>query len=225
MRLSVIGTGSSGNSYVLKSNNGKFCLLDCGLKFTTITHDKNFGSFSDLDFVWTTHVHGDHSKSLEDFKRSGCECFWWDNVEQGKVIKVGQWTLVPFPALHNAVNFGVIVHDGNENKTLAYCTDFTKIPKIEHVPYWLYEINYDEATIDTLIETRSLDELHIANNVKYHNSLEKALDYFGGLETRPKLVVACHLSKISGCADNILKEMPAVCDRIEIAKKGKTFEF
>ena len=56
MELTVISSGSRGNSYILKSNNGKFCLLDCGIKFKDITSHEKFGSFTDLDFVFTSHV-------------------------------------------------------------------------------------------------------------------------------------------------------------------------
>ena len=108
---------------------------------------------------------------------------------------------------------------------MVYATDFVKIPPIENVDYWLYEINYDEFTVDKLIDSRDLEQLHIANNVKYHNSLENAVAYFEALKTRPKLVIACHLSNMGGCAENIIHSMKPLCDRIEIAKKNKTFEF
>ena len=127
--------------------------------------------------------------------------------------------------MHNAINFGIIIHDNFENKTMVYATDFVKIPPIENVDYWLYEINYDEFTVDKLIDSRDLEQLHIANNVKYHNSLENAVAYFEALKTRPKLVIACHLSNMGGCAENIIHSMKPLCDRIEIAKKNKTFEF
>lgn len=55
MELSTINTGSKGNCYILKSNNGKFCILDCGIKFQDIT--KHIDTFQDLDFVFCSHFH------------------------------------------------------------------------------------------------------------------------------------------------------------------------
>lgn len=225
MYLTTLGTGSKGNSYILKSSNGKFCVLDCGLKMRDITSSTEFDSFKNLDFVFSSHEHKDHSLSLEDFERSGAECISYKSIVPRKKIEIGQWEIFPFTVLHNAVNYGIIIYDKVEEKKLVYATDFIKMPKIQGIDYWLYEINYDKATVDRLVDEKELDELHIANNVKYHNSLEDAVDYFKSLNNKPKLVIACHLSNMGGCDKNILQEMKPVCDRIEIAKKNKTFRF
>ena len=218
MKLAILGTGSKGNSYILKSDNGKFCVLDCGLKMKDITSSAEFISFKDLDFVFVSHEHKDHSLSLEDFEMSGVDCISYKSIVPRKKIEIGQWEITPFTVLHNAVNYGIIIYDKFENKKMVYATDFIKMPKIQGVDYWLYEINYDQFTIDKLIDTKDLDKLHIANNVKYHNSLEDAVEYFKSIKSKPKLVVACHLSNIGGCDKNILRDMKPLCNRIEIAR-------
>ncbi len=225
MYLTTLGTGSKGNSYILKSNNGKFCVLDCGLKMKDITGAEEFDTFKNLDFVFVSHEHNDHSMSLEDFERSGVECISYKTIVPRKKIEIGQWEITPFAVLHNAINYGAVIYDKYENKRMVYATDFIKMPKVQGVDYWLYEINYDKFTIDKLVDEKALDELHIANNVKYHNSLEDAVEYFKSLKNRPKLVIACHLSNMGGCDKNILRDMKQVCDRIDIAKKNKTIRF
>ena len=57
MKLTVLGSSSKGNSYILKSNNGRFCVLDCGLKMQDITKSEDFDSFKNLDFVFSSHCH------------------------------------------------------------------------------------------------------------------------------------------------------------------------
>ena len=156
---------------------------------------------------------------------SGVDCISYKSIVPRKKIEIGQWEITPFTVLHNAVNYGIIIYDKFENKKMVYATDFIKMPKIQGVDYWLYEINYDQFTIDKLIDTKDLDKLHIANNVKYHNSLEDAVEYFKSIKSKPKLVVACHLSNIGGCDKNILRDMKPLCNRIEIAKKNKTIRF
>ena len=169
--------------------------------------------------------HHDHNASLEDFKLTGIEILSYENLVAGKLIKVGQWQIYPFTVEHNALNYGAIIYDTVENKKMVYATDFVKMPLIQNVDYWLYEINYDEFTVDKLIETKDLEELHVANNVKYHNSLESAIEYFSKLKQKPKLLVACHLSNIGGCDKNILREMQPLVDKVEIATKNKTIKF
>lgn len=149
----------------------------------------------------------------------------YENITSNKAVKIGQWTIYPFPVVHNALNYGIIIYDSVENKKLVYATDFVSMPKIQNVDYWLYEINYDKETVDKLVDTQDLEELHVANNIKYHNSLESAVEYFSNLNNKPKLIIACHLSNIGGCDKNILNKIKPLCDKVEIATKNKTIKF
>lgn len=225
MELITLATGSTGNCYILKSSNGKFCILDCGLKFQEITSNKNFTTFADLDFVFCSHEHHDHNKSLEDFKNSGVECLSYENLYTGQKIEIGQWIIFPFGVRHNALNYGAIIYDKVEDKKLVYATDFIKMPRIHNADYWLYEINYDEFTADKVIENQDISKIHIANNIHYHNSLEHAIDYFNDIQGKPKLIVACHTSNMGGTPERIKKQMRPLCDKIEVAKKGQVITF
>ena len=68
MTLDCIATGSNGNCYILKDTNGRAVILDCGIRFQDITHHKAFPNFFNIDFVFVSHSHSDHNKSLNDFK-------------------------------------------------------------------------------------------------------------------------------------------------------------
>ncbi len=57
MKIVVLGTGSKGNCYIAKSNNNKFIILDCGIKFEEITSNNEFNSFKNCDFVFASHIH------------------------------------------------------------------------------------------------------------------------------------------------------------------------
>lgn len=57
MKMSVLSSGSQGNSYLIQSSNEKFCVLDCGIKFQDITNNENFNGFKNLDFVFVSHYH------------------------------------------------------------------------------------------------------------------------------------------------------------------------
>lgn len=56
MKICVLHSGSNGNCYLVSENNN-YIILDCGIKFETITHDKNFPKFSQIDFVFSSHLH------------------------------------------------------------------------------------------------------------------------------------------------------------------------
>lgn len=57
MELITLSTGSQGNCYILKSNSGKFCILDCGIKFKDITNNLHFSTFGNCDFAFCSHEH------------------------------------------------------------------------------------------------------------------------------------------------------------------------
>ena len=57
MELTTLSTGSRGNCYIIKSNNGRFCILDCGIKLKDITSSPEFSGFKNCDFLFTSHIH------------------------------------------------------------------------------------------------------------------------------------------------------------------------
>ena len=225
MEITTISTGSKGNCYILKSSNGKFCIIDCGVKFQSITNHNAFTTFTNLDFVFCSHEHKDHNLSVKEFESSGCETITYYNSEPNKTISIGQWKVRMFHVKHNALNYGLIIYDTVEKKTFCYATDFIEMPKIQNVDYWLYEINYDEFTVDKVIDNQDISKIHVANNIQYHNSLENAMSYFSELNNKPKLIIACHISNMGGTKERIIKSMNKFADRIEIATKGKTIKF
>lgn len=225
MELTTLASSSRGNCYILKSNTGRFCLLDCGLKFESITNSKYFSSFSKLDFVFVSHEHKDHSKSLIDFENSGVECLSYKNLLGVSRVVIGDWIICPFPVKHNVENYGAIIYNKLEDKKIVYATDFVEMPKIQNVDYWLYEINYDEFTVDKIIDSQDISKLHVANNIQWHNSLENALEYFKSLNNRPKLIIACHTSEMGGTKELIKKRLSKLCDRVEIATRNQVIEF
>lgn len=151
--------------------------------------------------------HIDHNKSLNDFKKSGCEIVSYENLEKKVQQKnIDNFTITTFPIEHNVDNWGIVIKDNNEGTKLCYCTDFNQMPKLENVDYWIYEVNYIEERIDKQIEKSGFDKFKHTNFI-HHNSLEKALRYFEELKTKPKTLCVCHLSKENGSRRKILTQL------------------
>lgn len=74
MILKCLGSGSSGNCYLLTDSNGKTLILDCGLSIREIKKGLNY----DLRCVAgciVTHHHKDHSKSAKELEEIGIEVY------------------------------------------------------------------------------------------------------------------------------------------------------
>jgi hypothetical protein len=217
--LTVLASGSSGNSYILKSSNGKFIVLDCGLKFKSITNNASFNGFKNLDFVFVSHNHKDHSNSEKDFENSGCEMITYDNIKSYEVKEIGQWKIQCFPAKHNALNYGIIIYDNIDKKLFCYATDFSEIPLIKNIDYWLYEINYSTEIAETQLLNGQIEMSHIQNTFAYHNSLENAIKYFSK-NSKPNTIIACHINNMQGLEKEILTKMKSLAENVYVAKKN-----
>ena len=72
MELQVIGTGSSGNAYVLRAG-GSALLLDAGLPIRQLI--RAVSDWKGLDGCLITHEHGDHAKSAEAVAQMGVKTY------------------------------------------------------------------------------------------------------------------------------------------------------
>ena len=184
---------SKGNCYILKADNGRCVILDCGLPFREITGNKLFCGFSKIDFVFCSHCHSDHSKSLKEFKQSGCEIVSYETLPPfTQKHRVHNWELITFPVAHNVMCFGVAIRNKRTNESLCYMTDFCKAPMIEGIDTFIFEVNYIDSLIDEMIDADK-DLKHLGFN--NHCSLEYAVDYFTRMKTRPKEIYCCHGSQ------------------------------
>lgn len=219
MKINTLGTGSKGNCYILTSGKtNKQIVLDCGVSFYDVTHNDNFNGIDNLDFVFVSHEHKDHSEHKKDFLYAGCTIV---DFETRRPLKIGQWEILTFEVVHNVPNLGIIIKDTLEDKTFCYVTDFSQMPIIKNVDFWLYEINHDEQTIMKALQKNTNDSRHITNSLNNHNSLEKAERYFSNEKIkRPDKIVICHLSRDYGNNDNILKTMKRFAKNVRIARKG-----
>src|SRR5438445_11842289 len=96
MKISVLGSGSTGNSVLLVAN-GTRVLVDAGLsaretarRMSMLGEDPN-----SLDAILITHEHGDHAGGLRVLtkdRRVGkeCRCWWsWDQCKKKNGEKMG----------------------------------------------------------------------------------------------------------------------------------------
>lgn len=220
MIINTLGSGSSGNCYLLTSKTtNKQIILDCGISLREIIKHKNFNGIRNVDFAFSSHNHQDHRKYAQDIKKCGIKLITEEDLGN-KVRQIGQWNILLFEVAHNVKNCGIVIADTTTNQKLCYVTDFSSMPKIEGIDIWLYEINHDDKTVLKALEKDTLESVHINNSLKNHNSLEKAIEYFKALKYPPKQIILCHLSNDFGSRKTVLKEMKQFCDNVKVAEKG-----
>ena len=204
MKLKVLGSGSSGNCYILENDN-EALIIEAGLPFMKVKKALNFNVMM-IKAVLITHIHSDHHFYWFQYARAGIPVFEpfrldGSNLEfdnsQFRVMafdnrdKSGRW-------LHNNSDgsecpcYGFhITHP--EIGSLVYATDTEYVRwRFKAVNHILCEANYDMQFVDR-------DEPNYEHRLRGHMSLDTALEFIS-TNDNPALrnVVLIHLSDKSG---------------------------
>lgn len=214
MELTTIASGSTGNCYILKADNGRKILLDCGVKLQTIITHKEFGWLKDYDFVYVSHSHKDHNKAMAELEHYGATIISYQ-APVLKPTKIGQFIIKMFHVKHNVDNYGVIIVDTLTKERFCYVTDFTELPQITNIDTLLMEVNYDIDIINNRIEEWGLDGLN--SGFKNHFSLQQAEDWLVHNPTEIKNLIICHISKDNASREKILKTLTPLAKNVRLA--------
>ncbi|SMC17294.1 Phosphoribosyl 1,2-cyclic phosphodiesterase [Clostridium acidisoli DSM 12555] len=183
MKLKVLGSGSSGNCYVLQ-NEKETLIIECGLPYKTILKGLNFNLISVVGCL-VTHEHKDHSKAISEVLNNGIDVYTSQGTMKEylqqeyalnmnyrfKLIKsreqfnIGNFIVLPFKVQHDVAEpLGFLIHH----------KEFGKLLFITDSYYCQYEFN---GLIHIMIECNYSSEI-LENNFKKgvtHNSLRDRL--------------------------------------------------
>lgn len=223
MRIEVYGSGSSGNCYGISDGETSF-LMECGVP---MKHFNKVSGFSLAQFaaVVTSHSHGDHSATIAEMHRRGLTCYctaetarvyaidgqYGVNIVKPKEsIKIGTFTLIPFPLKHNHTQtmepcecFGYLVYSCVTKERLLFVTDTMYIEnQFKNLNYVMLEVNYVKALL-----SEDYDFID-ARRVQTHMSLETAVDFLKHQDlSSVRQIIATHLSDSRADEEYILRAL------------------
>lgn len=220
--LICLGSGSSGNCYLLK-HEGKTLILDAGVRWRDV--GPHVTPLRDVSGCIVTHAHKDHSLAVSDMEKNGIRVFRpYDRAEQLRVQEWPPFRVTSFPVPHDGEPcVGYYITFGDER--MVYATDF------EYIRYNFHGVR---PTV-LLIECNHMDdavsdgEVKMSHVVLGHSSLSVTRDFIKANATEAlKAVILCHLSY--GNADEAAM-VNSICDvvgpsvDVDVAHKGFTFTF
>jgi len=230
MNLKILGSCSSGNSYVF-DNGDEALLLEAGIKFADVKKALNW-NINKVAGCLITHQHTDHSKYLnkmvdaglytlalpevwEAKKIYGSRCI---SIQLGKGYKFGNFKVMPFPACHDVPCVGYIIEHPDMGKLMfltdSFMCEYT-FPGINHM---LIECNYSDDKLIARINAgetfkyqrdrlqTSHMELNICKSTLLANDLSKVEE-----------IVLIHLSKDNGDAPVFVKEIEKTTGKVVYA--------
>lgn len=212
MELQVIGTGSSGNCYLLKAGEkrGQSLLLDAGLAADRIVREAKSWNIAGC---LITHEHGDHIKGAEGLARKygvkvyatkgtieangGDSLTVLNAVETLRTFEVGDFTALPFETQHDAKEpCGWLVRFNPTGETVLYATDTYYLKRtFPGVHYWIVECNYIDEILNEQQDSGELPEQLRGRLIKSHMSLRRLCDALKANDlSKTRAIVLIHLS-------------------------------
>lgn len=207
MHLTVLGTGSSGNCYILRNESGQMLLLDAGVKADIIKRNIEYDMGKVVGCL-ITHEHKDHCRAGKEMSRLGVPCYgtagtqkqlpWMD--PPGKPMtprKLGNYLVMDFPIIHDAADpCGWLITNMLTGERMLYATDTAGLRYLfPHINYWLVECNYLEDKLPGIPEWRR------KRLPKSHMSLERLCAILKANDLRAcRNIILCHMSRENGNA-------------------------
>jgi phosphoribosyl 1,2-cyclic phosphodiesterase len=221
MKLNIIGTGSSGNCYLIEDSQKNSLMIECGVRIDKVKKALNF-DFSKVEGCFISHEHQDHCEFFMEVEKCGVLCFTnktYNLLEN--IFCTPSYTIESFSLEHDVENIGFLIYSVVERKRLLYITDTKFVRwKFEIIDYLMVECNYDNDSLDRNIGKYQGELLN--RIVENHMSLSGVLEFLRAQELDLKHVVLIHKSE-SNLNDELAKEeiSKLLCaTQLSIAKNG-----
>ena len=231
MKLKCLGSGSSGNCYLL-STETETLILDCGIPIIEIKKGLNFDLSKVVGCV-VTHSHKDHSLSAKDFENMGIPVF--KPYENKEPINLNGWngTIQAFDLTDKDGKFMHTNADGSECPCygflithpdlgrMLYITDTELVKwRFKDINHILISCNYQKKYIDD-------ENLAKRNHVfRGHMELETVKEFIKANNSDSlQNIILCHLSNDNANPEECKAEVEKVgkCP-VYVATKGMTVE-
>jgi len=208
MKLTVLGSGSSGNGYVLQ-NGSEALVLECGVPRAECFAALGWSS-KKVSGCLITHEHGDHARYIEDYLPfMPCYCSagtaaaleyrndWRPKVlEPLRTVKIGGFAVRPIPAEHDAAEPFAFIIDHEDMGRLLFATDTYflryRIPGMDNI---MIECNYSLPILNANIEAGIVPAALKNRTLNSHMSLEHLKEMLAANDlTSVAQIVLLHMS-------------------------------
>lgn len=239
MKIRVLGSSSQGNCYILEGDK-ETLLLECGLPYKTILKGLNF-NLNNVVGCLVTHEHLDHSKAIKDITKNGIDVYSGEGtlirsmpmMYRGKIIKsenqfkVGEFTILPFEAQHDAAEpLGFLIQHDEMGKLLFITDSYYCQYKFNNINHILIECNYSGEILQGNIDQGKIPFSLRNRLLKSHFSLANVKEFLRVNDlSKVSEVVLIHLSDGNSDSETFKTEIEKLTGKpTYIANKGLEIE-
>ena len=239
MELTILGSSSSGNCYVIQSAR-EALVLEAGIDFQEVQRALDW-NVSKVAACLITHEHQDHSARVNDFlnarirvftsagtiskiQRAGAFDPYLRAVKAGQPFTAGRFQVIPFKTKHDSAEpLGFYIRHP-EMGTLLFATDTYYLPfTFDGLNNILIECNYSREILEDNIEAGKLPKLVRNRVVQSHMSLDNCIRTLQANDlTRVNNIVLIHLSEGNSDPQDFQRRVrEATGKTVHIAQPGK----
>ena len=218
--LTVVGTGSAGNCYILDCDGEKL-ILDAGVRITEIKKVLDW-NLKNVHGAVITHSHRDHSLSELNLQHMGIQLLvpYHGNI-MAKSARMGSFRIQAFELPHNGVpNYGFYI--GYKDWKMVYMTDF------EYCKYTFRDLHLNTILVECNHTQTDSEAANYAHVVLGHASLYVTQEFVRVNATKDlSNVILCHLSDTNADPQLIQEHIESVVPpmtKVDIAEKGMVIE-
>lgn len=249
MELTVLGSSSEGNAYVLQ-NAGEALLLEAGIGFKKVLTALDY-DVSKVQGVLITHEHGDHAGHVGEFLSYGLPVYATAGTIEGlqkyigktdfqptpipgngegvyNALKLGGFTVIPFLTQHDAKEPAGFYVWHTETGGILFATDtFYLKNRFAGLSNILIECNYDQQQLEENLIAGKIDAERYRRVRRSHLSYTTCLQMLQANDLKAvNNIVLIHISKDNGNAP-IFREgiAKATGKTVAVAKPGLKLNF
>lgn len=226
MKLKVLGSGSSGNCYLLQ-NEKETLILECGLPYKTILKGLNF-NIGNVVGCLVTHEHKDHSKATKELISSGIDIY--TSVGTSKKLgiddyavssyrlsflkgeeqcNIGNFVILPFETEHDAAEpLGFLIQHREIGKLLFITDSYYCQYKFSGLNHNMIECNYSMDILQQNIDKGLIHPVLANRLLKSHFSLENVKEFLKVTDLKSvRDITLLHLSDGNSDAERFKEEI------------------
>jgi phosphoribosyl 1,2-cyclic phosphodiesterase len=209
MKLKVVNSNSSGNSYALDTGE-EILLIEAGCKMADVKKAIDY-RLADVVGCIVTHEHGDHAKCAVEYARFGVNLYGPEALKgkkdfpYGKFMpltesitkKIGSFSVTPFVNHHDVPIFGYLIYH-KDMGVMLFSTDSYKIDMaLTGINHFLIEANYSDAIIKENFKQGKIDKHQVDRIMLSHMSLDYCVKYLRDCQAdrTARTITLCHLSE------------------------------
>lgn len=241
MELSILGSSSKGNCYVIQ-NGTEALVIECGVSFKEVKKALDF-NISKVVGAIVTHEHGDHANYINEFLNARINVFLSAGtnlklkiksdflpmlLEAGIKKQIGRFTILPFNVKHDAAEpLGFLINHPDTGNIL-FATDTYYLPyKFENLNNILIEANYSIELLKRNIEAGKIPTLLRDRTLQSHMSFDTCKEALLANDlSKVNNIILIHLSDGNSNAYEFKRDMQEATGKtIHIADAGMKMQF